>query len=71
VSVEPGLRERKKQQTRALIAESARGLFVERGFDRVTVAGVARAANVSEAHGRYALRQNAPSPATPRSSPRR
>jgi AcrR family transcriptional regulator len=43
-----GLRERKKQQTRRLIAETARALFVERGFDRVRVAEVARAADVSE-----------------------
>src|SRR5215207_3433963 len=43
-----GLRERKKQHTRELIAETARGLFSERGFERVPVAEVARAAEVSE-----------------------
>jgi AcrR family transcriptional regulator len=43
-----GLRERKKQQTREQIAEHARALFSERGFERVTVAEVARAAEVSE-----------------------
>jgi AcrR family transcriptional regulator len=43
-----GLRERKKQHTRQVIAESARRLFTERGFQRVTVAEVARAAEVSE-----------------------
>jgi AcrR family transcriptional regulator len=49
VSIELGLRERKKQQTRQLIAETARRLFAEYGFDAVPVADVARAAQVSEA----------------------
>src|SRR5215472_3785473 len=49
MQVELGLRERKKQRTRQLIAETARQLFVEDGFDKVSVAGVARAAEVSEA----------------------
>ena len=48
VVAEVGLRQRKKQQTRELIADVARRLFAERGFDQVTVAEVARAANVSE-----------------------
>jgi AcrR family transcriptional regulator len=43
-----GLRERKKQQTRELLAETARRLFTDRGFERVSVAEIAREADVSE-----------------------
>ncbi|MCL7368732.1 TetR/AcrR family transcriptional regulator [Streptomyces sp. ESR1.13] len=42
-----GLRERKKRQTRQYISDVATGLFLERGFEAVTVAEVADAADVS------------------------
>ena len=45
---ETGRRARKKQQTMALIAGTAGRLFLEHGFDGVTVAQIAAAADVSE-----------------------
>ncbi|MEV6737811.1 TetR family transcriptional regulator [Streptomyces sp. NPDC051104] len=44
----PGLRERKKQRTRAAISEAAITLFLEHGFNQVSVAQVAEAAEVSK-----------------------
>jgi AcrR family transcriptional regulator len=48
VATQLGLRERKKQQTRQLLSETARRLFSERGFERVSIAEIAREADVSE-----------------------
>jgi TetR/AcrR family transcriptional regulator, regulator of mycofactocin system len=49
VSVEAtGLRERKKQRTRELIAATALELFARRGYQATTVADIAAAAEVSE-----------------------
>jgi AcrR family transcriptional regulator len=48
-SKKPGLRERKKAQSRLAISNVATKMFIERGFDAVTVAEVAAAAEVSVA----------------------
>lgn len=44
----PGLRERRKQETRQAISDIATQMFVERGFDEVTIAQVADAAGVAK-----------------------
>lgn len=46
--VTPGLRERRKQQTRQAISAVAMAMFAERGFDRVTISEVAETAGVSK-----------------------
>ncbi len=43
-----GLRERKKRETRRRLLETATTLFSERGFDQVSVAEIADAADVSK-----------------------
>jgi AcrR family transcriptional regulator len=43
----PGLRERKKRQTRESIAAAAHRLFVQRGYQATTLPDIAEAANVS------------------------
>ncbi|MFI0452495.1 TetR/AcrR family transcriptional regulator [Actinomadura sp. 6N118] len=49
MSAQPmGLRELKKQQTRDNISNQATRLFLERGFDKVTIAEVAAAAQVAK-----------------------
>ncbi|ANP51030.1 AcrR family transcriptional regulator [Streptomyces griseochromogenes] len=42
-----GLRERKKERTRETIAETAIRLFLDKGFDRVSITEIAEAAEVS------------------------
>ncbi len=48
VDGKPGLRERKKQRTHAAISDAAIALFLEHGFNQVSVAQVAEAAEVSK-----------------------
>ena len=43
-----GLRARKKQQTHDALSEAAIALFIEHGFDEVSVTDIAAAANVSK-----------------------
>lgn len=44
---EPGLRERKKERTRAALIDAAADLFDRKGYDETTVAEIAAAAEVS------------------------
>ncbi|WP_113700830.1 TetR/AcrR family transcriptional regulator, partial [Nonomuraea lactucae] len=43
-----GLREQKKRETRQAISDHATQLFLERGFDRTTIADIAAAARVAK-----------------------
>ena len=44
----PGLRELRKRETRQAISDIATRMFLERGFDKVTIADVAKAARVAK-----------------------
>ncbi|WP_309051586.1 TetR family transcriptional regulator [Streptomyces sp.] len=48
MSIELGLRESKKQETRQLISDCATRLFVEQGFERTTITEIAHAARVAK-----------------------
>ncbi|WP_441245080.1 TetR/AcrR family transcriptional regulator [Kitasatospora sp. McL0602] len=48
MTVELGLRESKKQETRQLISDSATRLFIEQGFERTTITEIAAAARVAK-----------------------
>jgi len=47
-ATQPGLRERKKQRMYETVSEIAIGLFLEKGFDAVSVAEIAAAAEISK-----------------------
>ncbi|WP_225825545.1 TetR/AcrR family transcriptional regulator [Streptomyces naphthomycinicus] len=48
MTIEPGLRESKKRETRQLISDRATSLFIEQGFERTTIAEIAAAARVAK-----------------------
>jgi AcrR family transcriptional regulator len=47
MTTQPGLRERKKQRTHSAISDAAIALFLERGFENVSITQIAEAAEVS------------------------